>query len=263
MRLSVSSLREASLGAWLVLWCMGIILSPGSHLFAGTDDDLRHKFQRGEIIVTATAEPGTCLKRGEVIGIIDAPPEIVWQVITDVNNFKYFMPRTLNSMAVAAGEGSLDREKQTEQTLKRWSACLALPPADPATYRIPGGKYTVYRYSNLDFPWPCSNRWYIIKGQNDETGAAQHRYHSSWSLVTGNLNENSGEWILEPFGATKTKVIYKLCTDPGGAIPGALVKQGTCTTMPQIISAVRERARQTRWAQTAIMTTSPSPLLVC
>ncbi len=243
MRLSVSSLRKASLGAWLVLWCMGIILSPGSQLYAGTEDDLRHKLETGEIIVTATAEPGTCLKHGEMIGIIDASPEIVWQVITDVNNFKYFMPRTLNSMSVAAEKVSLivkSRPSRAEEV----EHLLGPTPADPATYRIPGGKYTVYSYSNLDFPWPCSNRWYIIKGQNDETRAAQHRYHSSWSLVAGNLNENSGEWIIEPFGVTKTKVIYKLCTDPGGAIPGVLVKQGTCTTMPQIIAAVRERARK-------------------
>ncbi len=243
MRLSLSSLRKASLGAGLVLWCLGIILAPGSHLYAGAEDDLGHKLEKGEIIVTATAEPGTCLKHGEMIGIIDASPEIVWQVITDVNNFKHFMPRTLNAMAVAAEKVPLilkSRPSRAEEVER----LLGPTPADPAASRIPGGKYTVYLYANLDFPWPCSNRWYIIKGQNDETRAAQHRYHSSWSLVTGNLNENSGEWILEPFGATKTKVVYKLCTDPGGAIPGALVKQGTCTTMPQIIAAVRERARK-------------------
>jgi hypothetical protein len=75
----------------------------------------------------------------------------------------------------------------------------------------------------------------------DETSAAQHHYHSSWSLVIGNLRENSGEWILAPFGTAKTKAIYRINTDPGGAIPGFLVKQGTCSTMPQIIKAVRER----------------------
>jgi hypothetical protein len=180
-----------------------------------------------------------------MIGIIDASPEIVWQVTTDVNNIKYFMPRTLNSMAVAAEKVPLivkSRPSRAEEV----EHLLGPTPADPATYRIPGGKYIVFLYSNLDLPWPCSNRWYLLKGQNDEPLAAEHLYHSSWSLVTGNLNENSGEWILEPFGAAKTKVIYKLCTDPGGAIPGVLVKQGTCAIMPQIISAVRERARKLR-----------------
>jgi len=178
-----------------------------------------------------------------MLGIIDASPEIVWQVITDVNNFKDFMPRTLNSMAVAPEKVPLIVKSKPSRA-EEVEHLLGPIPADPATYRIPGGKYTVYLYANLNFPWPCSNRWYIIKGQNDETQAAQHRYQSSWSLVTGNLKENSGEWILEPFGDTKTKVKYKVSTDPGGAIPGALVKQGTYSTMPKIIAAVRERVRK-------------------
>ena len=36
-----------------------------------------------------------------MMGVIDAAPELVWQVLNDVNNFKNFMPRTLNSLAVA------------------------------------------------------------------------------------------------------------------------------------------------------------------
>jgi len=119
---------------------------------------------------------------------------------------------------------------------------LPRTPANPASYRVPGGKYTVFHYSNLDFPFPCSNRWYIVKGINDETQAAQNSYHLSWSLVIGNLKENSGEWILEPYGNHQTKATYRLSTDPGGGIPDFLIKQGTCTTMPQIITAVRERA---------------------
>jgi ribosome-associated toxin RatA of RatAB toxin-antitoxin module len=243
MRLSVSSFKNASRRAWLLLWCLGVLLACVSLLYAANDADLHRKLEAGEVIVTATAEPGTCLKHGEIIGIIDASPEIVWQVVTDVNNFKHFMPRTLNSRAVppdqipviqAAKPGSAEAVERL----------LGPTPADPAAYRRPGGKYIVYTYSNLEFPWPCRNRWYIIKGENDETQAARHRYHSAWSLVIGNLKANSGEWLIEPFGAARTKVVYRLCTDPGGDIPGVLVTQGTYTTMPQIIAAVRKRARQ-------------------
>ena len=243
MKLSVSSLRRVTLGAWLVLWSMAMIFFPGSHLYAGPDDDLRHKLERGEIIVTATAEPDTCLKHGEMIGVIDASPEIVWQVITDVNNFKYFMPRTLNSMAVAPEKVPLI-VKSRPNSAKEVERLLGPTPADPATYRIPGGKYTVYLYSNLDFPWPCKNRWYIIKGQNDETRAAQHRYHSSWSLVTGDLNENSGEWISGTRWRQKPRSFISCVPTPAALFPGALVKQGTFSTMPQIIAAVGERAQK-------------------
>jgi ribosome-associated toxin RatA of RatAB toxin-antitoxin module len=205
--------------------------------------EVRQKLKAGEIIVSSQEVPGTSSKRGEVMGVIDAAPEIVWRVITDINNFKYFMPKTLNSMAVTPEKlASIlqcrpSRAKEVEQL-------LGPIPANPADSRIPGGKYTVYLYSHLDFPWPCHNRWYIIKLQQDETRAGQQRYHSSWLLVTGDLKENSGEWLVEPFDHGKTKVIYRLLTDPGGAIPGFLLACGTNSIMPQIIRAVRQRAEK-------------------
>ena len=128
MGLSVSSLRKASLGTWLVLWCLGIMLASGPQVYAGAGDDLCRKLENGEIIVTATAEPGTCLKHGEMTGIIDASPEIVWQVITDVNHFKNFMPRTLSSMAVAPDKvllivtSRLSRAEEVEHLLGPYPA---------------------------------------------------------------------------------------------------------------------------------------------
>ena len=234
-------LNKRCLGAWIFLWYTGIIFFPGFALCAGASDDLHSRLAGGEIIVTTKEDPGTPIISGEMTGVIDAPPEIVWQVINDINNFKYFMPRTLKSMAVPAEKIPLILQRRPSRA-KEVEALMGPIPADPASYRIPDGKYSAYHYSNLEFPCPCSNRWYIIKGLYDETSAAQHRYHSSWSLVIGNLRENSGEWILAPFGIGKTKAIYRLSTDPGGAIPGFLVKQGTCSTMPQIIKAVREQA---------------------
>jgi ribosome-associated toxin RatA of RatAB toxin-antitoxin module len=225
----------------MVLVGVAIILCLGFAPQAGAQDEGRSKSDEGEISVSLQSVPGTYIKRAEMTGVIDAPPEVVWQVITDLNNFKFFMPRTLTSMAVAP-------EKVTEIVQKKPTRAaeveklLGPTPANPASYRIPGGKYTVYHYSNLDLPWPCRNRWYILKGIQDEEQAAQHRYRISWSLVIGNLKENSGEWMLEPYGTNRTKVRYRLCTDPGGEIPGFLVKQGTCTTLPQIIKAVREQA---------------------
>jgi hypothetical protein len=241
MRLRRISLTRHSRGAGIFLLGAGVIIFLGLAHDAGAQDDVPKRLEAGEIIVSTKEVPGTSLKHGESMGVIDAPPHIVWQVITDINNFKYFMPRTLNSMAVVAEKIPLILQRRPTRA-EEVEQLLGPIPADPASYCIPGGKYIAYLYSHLDFPWPCSNRWYIIKLLQDETRAVQYCYHSSWSLVTGNLRENSGEWILEPFGSNQTKAIYRLFTDPGGAIPGFLVDQGTCTTMPQIIGAVRERA---------------------
>jgi ribosome-associated toxin RatA of RatAB toxin-antitoxin module len=231
--------RVSSFSHWIFLLSLGLFFSPGWAPGAGAQDGVCN-LGAGEIIVSAKEVDGTSLKRGEVVGVIDASPETVWQVITDINNYKHFMPRTLNSMAVAADKLPEILQKRPSQA-KEVEQLLGPVPADTASSRLPGGKYTSYLYSHLNFPWPCQNRWYIIKLQQDETRAAQHCYHSSWSLVMGNLRENLGEWILEPFDATRTKVTYRLLTDPGGAIPNFLVNQGTNTTLPQIITAVKKR----------------------
>ena len=220
---------------------MGILFFPAVALFAGTRADLDQKLAAGEIIVSLKEMPGKSRKCAQMVGVIDAPPEIVWQVISDVNNYQNFMPRTLNNMAVAPEKipAILHRQAPRAEEVEQ---LLGPTPPDPDLYRIPGGTYTVYIYSSLEFPWPCNNRWCIVKALRNETQAARHVYRTSWSLVTGNLEENSGGWILEPFGSDKTKAVYQLCTDPGGYIPKFLVNQGARITMPQIIKAVRKQA---------------------
>jgi ribosome-associated toxin RatA of RatAB toxin-antitoxin module len=241
MSLRFKSFTEHCPGVWMVLLGVAFVLTLGFAAQAGTGEVIRSRLDKGEIIVAAHDTPDSSLKSVEMTAIINAPPEIVWQIITDVNNFKSFMPRTKASMAVAPEKIPLILQKKPTRA-QEVEKLIGPTPANPASSRIPGGKYTIYHFSNLDFPWPCSNRWYIVKSVQDETRAAQHDYHITWSLVIGNLKENSGEWILEPYDTNQTKAIYRLSTDPGGAIPGFLIKQGTCSTLPQIITAVRERA---------------------
>lgn len=241
MKLSLTTFTARWLKAGLVLGGAAIFAAFSFVPQAGAQVGMGSKLAAGEIIVSTQEEQGSSLKHAEMTAIINAPPEIVWQIITEVNAYKFFMPRTIASMAVAPEmvpeivNKKPTRAEEVEKLLPR-------TPANPASYRIPGDIYTVYHYSNLNFPFPCNNRWYIVKVINNETRAGQHAYHLSWSLVIGNLKENSGEWILEPFGNNKTKATYRLNTDPGGSIPDFLIKQGTNSTMPQIIKAVRERA---------------------
>lgn len=47
---------------------------------AQAEDEVSQKLAAGEIIVSAQEVPGTSLKRGEMMGVIDAAPEVVWQV---------------------------------------------------------------------------------------------------------------------------------------------------------------------------------------
>jgi ribosome-associated toxin RatA of RatAB toxin-antitoxin module len=229
--------------SWIFFPGLALLISLALAPAVGAQDEVGRQLAAGEIVVSCQEVPGNSSKRGEVTGIINASPEIVWRVITDINNFKYFMPNTLNSMAVVPEKLASILQRRPSRS-KEVEQLLGPIPANPADSRIPGGKYTEYLYSHLKFPWPCHNRWYIIKLQQDETRAGQHCYQSSWSLVTGNLKKNSGEWLVEPYPPGKTKLVYRLLTDPGGAIPGFLIACGTNNIMPQIIKAVRQRAEK-------------------
>lgn len=196
----------------------------------------------GELITICEPVEGTRVKRGKVLGVIDAPPYIVWEVITDNNHFKDFMPHTLESLVVNKDLMPLVQKRRPEniREVKR----IIGKPVDPRIYQIKGGKYSIYFYSLLDFPLPISNKWYIIKIDHDETRAAEGIYQSSWDMVTGNLRSNQGFWLLEPYGKSQTKVTYSLLTDPGGYMPDFFINMGTKKTMPDVIQAVRNRARE-------------------
>jgi len=202
--------------------------------------DLNNRLAAGEIIVSSENVPGSTTKRGEVLGVVDAPPEKVWQVITDVNHFHEFMPRTIRSQMVTPENVQEVLQKKPTQA-QEVEAILGPTAPDPALFRVPGQKYIEHLYGHVDLPWPMDNRWYVLKMQRDESHASQRRYTSSWSLIIGNLKENRGEWRLEPFGEHQTLALYRLITDPGGPVPQFLVKQGTYVTLPKIIDSVRKR----------------------
>jgi len=225
--------------AGVALWGAVILAALGLASAAAAQAGVQRQLAAGEIIVTNDTAPGSSILRAEMTAVIKAPPKVVWQIITDINHYKDFMPNTRVSMVVAADkiQGILLKTPITAKQVEK-----LIGPAPAPLPRVPGGKYVVYHYSDLRLPWPCANRWYIIKVVMDETRAPEHYYHSSWSLVIGNLKEDSGEWLVEPYGANQTRVIYHLATDPGGEIPGFLVRHGTCITLPDVIKAIRKRA---------------------
>ena len=168
---------------------------------------------------------------------------MVWQVVSDVNHFEEFMPRILSSQVVPPEKvQEILQKKPTKAHEVR--EILGPTPPDPALFRVPGQKYVEYNYGQVDLPWPVGDRWYILKMRRDESRAAQHQYTASWSLVTGNFRENLGECRVEPFGAQKTLLVYRLTTDPGGFVPPFVVNRVTYITLPQIITSVRKRVAQ-------------------
>ena len=50
-----------------------------------------------------------------------------------------------------------------------------------------------------------------------------------------------GSWTIEPLDAGRTRVVYQVAVDPGGRLPGWLVRRGAVSALPQVIDQVRRR----------------------
>jgi ribosome-associated toxin RatA of RatAB toxin-antitoxin module len=204
------------------------------------DPDFSSRLARGEIIYHSVEGSESGVKRGDATGMVAAPPDKVWQVVADVNNYQEFMPRMVRSRLVRFEE--LERIlHESPASADAVEALFDPSPPDLVQIRVPGGKYSGYYYAQAEVPWPLRNRWYIARVLWDESQAARHIYTCSWSLFVGNLRKNRGEWKVEPFGDNRTQLTYRVEIGVGGFVPNFLVEEFSTQTLPQIIAAVRRR----------------------
>ena len=50
-----------------------------------------------------------------------------------------------------------------------------------------------------------------------------------------------GSWTIEPLDTTRSRVVYQVAVDPGGRLPGWLVRRGAVKALPDVIEQVRRR----------------------
>ncbi len=51
----------------------------------------------------------------------------------------------------------------------------------------------------------------------------------------------NGSWTIEPLDATRSRVVYQVAVNPGGRLPGWLVRRGAVSALPDVIEQVRRR----------------------
>ncbi len=194
--------------------------------------------KKGEVVKWLEPVKGTEVKKGVAIGIVNASPEDIWAVLHQNNDFKAFMPRTIESILVdpsaIPGAVALKFDHNTPDP-KALIKYLRQHRAEKMTGT------TGYFFSLLNMPWPLVNRWYIIKLEDFVTSG---RWFQHWTMVMGNVKTNNGSWELVPLDKGRTLVTYTLFTDPGGSVPDFLINLGTNVTLPGVIEAVRKRVKE-------------------
>ena len=50
-----------------------------------------------------------------------------------------------------------------------------------------------------------------------------------------------GSWTIEPLAAARSRVVYQVAVNPGGRLPGWLVRRGAVSALPDVIEQVQRR----------------------
>jgi hypothetical protein len=50
-----------------------------------------------------------------------------------------------------------------------------------------------------------------------------------------------GRWTIQPLDAARSRVVYQVAVDPGGRLPGWLVRRGAVSALPDVIQQARRR----------------------
>jgi hypothetical protein len=157
---------------------------------------------------------------------LNAPAYDIQETLTQPEKFKNFMPNLKASRKLGA------------------------PEAD-------GSQFV---YTELDLPRPITSRDYVVQVWVDERanpdGTGKFRQH--WKAMPNKLPErenlvrikvNDGSWEITPIGdGTKSHVIYKFSTDPGGMVPNFAANLGNAKAVPDTLKAVEKEA-QRRYAE--------------
>ncbi|SRR5216683_3216420 len=168
------------------------------------------------LAVYAREKPGAEVKEVKAVGQIDAPPEKVFQIVTDYEHQVGNMPYVQDQAVFT----------RTDAEVKLWAVA--------------------------DFPMVSRRDWVVrTKLEKNLPGGI---FRASWEPTVIKdvpppedgvirVQVNTGSWTLEPIdGGKRTLGTYQLLTDPGGSIPKFIANRANTTALPELFARVRKRA---------------------
>ena len=188
------------------------------------------KLKEGEIVSSVQLISHSKTHKCEVIGLINAPVEDVWNIICDYNNYDKFMPQITVSFIVHPQILSLWQD----QNIKNWNRFEKLL----TEYRTETSEDNpLYFYNRFEMPWPLKDRHFVLK-----TEKFPEIYKSQWIEIIGNTRVNEGCWELMAYENNPdiTLAVYTLHVDLGISLPRKIIENGM-KGIPVMISSLRQR----------------------
>lgn len=185
---------------------------PVEYAFAPSGEALTEKelagLEHGKIMTHLADMPDTAVKKATTIALAGAPPEAVFAVLTDYEEFPRFMPY--------CKKVRLERREGEESWVR----------------------------FHLDFPWPVGNRHYVVKvtdRREDLLGTPVLTSRWIYEPGTGNINDTYGSWEVLPYPGERSFLRYTVFGDLGGRIPRWVRNVAAKVVAPKVIKGLRKR----------------------
>ncbi len=182
-----------------------LALAGAGAAWAGSDRDRR--LAAGEVLTTFSMVAGSDVAKARALGVVDAPPEKVWAVVSDCARFAGTLPNVDKSELV--------RRK---------------------------GSHFFCRVT-IGLPFPMDDLWSVTDAVHV---VGPPRWSRSWEHVEGTYKVNRGAWVLTPFGADgkRTLVDYWIHAEPDTSIPGFVQRFAQERSLPGVIESVRKAVKK-------------------
>lgn len=170
--------------------------------FGQTDEAL----EAGEVFVKTRPVKGSEIPEFVVTGVVDAPPEKVFEVVGNCDRFAERMPR------VAGGK------------ILGWN-----------------GKTSAICQVTIDLPFPLSN---LTSVTVDKRKLGPDEWSRRWSLrdTEADYHVNNGSYSLRPWKGNKnrTLLVYTIHAVPKTVIPDFLRERAQFKSLPKLVVRIRE-----------------------
>ncbi len=171
------------------------------------------------IIVWARDVPGSDIREVKAEAVIDAPAKRVWDVLLDTGHYVEFIPYLESIRTVGThARGTYEYE------------VVDPPIVDKRDYTVrivlePDEENGVYRRT-----WSPAND----KGPKKQEDVVR-------------LTINQGSWTVVAEGPKRARLTYYLYTDPGGSIPTWMANKANTSSLPELMTAMRNRSVNPKW----------------
>lgn len=163
------------------------------------------RLDKGEVIIKTVDVDGFDIPKVTMEAVINAPPEKVWAIIDQCDNYV----KTMVGLSFAK---ELSRK---------------------------GNKITCK--TTADLPWPLDDLTATTLATH--TVVPGKRWQRAWKLVEGDFEFNTGSWSLQHFkdDPNRTHVTYKVLVKPTTSVPDSVKAAAAKSTLPDLIKHLREQ----------------------